>query len=374
MTPMVMTIVGTRPEAIKMMPVIRMLRRDPRLLLISVATGQHDEMLDQVFATFGERPDVNLSIMTANQTLAGLTATVLTRMMEVYSQFRPDLVLVHGDTTTAMAAGMAAFYAGIRLGHVEAGLRTANLRQPWPEEFNRVVIDSVSELLFAPTAEAQENLLNEYNRRGRIVVSGNTGIDALFLGCEILDTDAARHEEIAGRYSYLGNHRLILVTGHRRESFGEGFQRLCDALLSLAEQGRVQIVYPVHLNPNVREVVHARLVGRPNIHLIEPVDYLEMIWLMRRSHFIITDSGGIQEEAPALGKPVLVTRERTERPEALRTGVVQLVGTDPQRIVSAARGLLDDPAAYAVRAQRVFPYGDGHAAERISRALVEELL
>lgn len=367
----IMTIVGTRPEAIKMVPVARKLRLDPRFELIAVTTGQHRQMLDQVFETFGERPNIDLAVMTANQSLAGVTATVLTRMMEVYAEVRPDIVLVHGDTTTAMAAAMAAFYAGVRLGHVEAGLRSGDLRHPWPEEFNRVTIDNISEFLFAPTPTARENLISEYCRHGSIHVTGNTGIDALFMASELLDTDQIRAKEYSSRYQYLRDDRLILVTGHRRENFGDGFQRICDALSAIAEPGGVQIVYPVHLNPNVREVVIDRLKNIKNIHLIDPVNYLEMVWLMRRAHMIITDSGGIQEEAPALGTPVLVMRETTERPEALQTGVVKLVGTDPETIERAARRLLDDDAAYSECARPVFPYGDGQAAGRIADVLAE---
>jgi UDP-N-acetylglucosamine 2-epimerase len=374
MTRRIMTIVGTRPEAIKMVPVIRALRADPRFELISIATGQHRQMLEQVLDAFGERVDADLEVMTANQSLAEITARVLTRMMEVYRDYAPDVVLVHGDTTTAMAAGLAAFYAGVRLGHVEAGLRSGDLKRPWPEEFNRVAIDSIAEFLFAPTEGARENLLGEYNRRGRIHVTGNTGIDALRLASEMLDADPARSAAIAARHGYIDPaKRLVLVTGHRRENFGHGFEQICDGLSAIAGERDVQVLYPVHLNPNVRSIVQDRLGGREGIFLTEPVDYFEMVHLMRRAHLIITDSGGIQEEAPALGKPVLVMRETTERPEALATGIVKLVGTDPLLMHAEARRLLTDDAAYAAMARPVFPYGDGFAAERIRDVLAAVL-
>lgn len=373
--PRIMTVVGTRPEAIKMIPVIRALRADPRFGLVSIATGQHRQMLAQVFDAFGERADADLEVMTAGQSLAEVTARVLTRMMDVYRRHAPDLVLVQGDTTTAMAAGLAAFYAGVRIGHVEAGLRSGDLRRPWPEEFNRVAIDSIAEFLFAPTETARANLLREYNRGARIHVTGNTGIDALRLAVELLDGDPARDAAIAARHPWLDpGKRLVLVTAHRRESFGRGFERICEGLAAIAAEPGVQVLYPVHPNPDVRGPVQERLGGRPGIRLTGPVDYFEMVHLMRRARLIITDSGGIQEEAPALGKPVLVMRETTERPEALATGIVRLVGTDPARMLAEARALLADEAAYAAIARPVFPYGDGFAAERIRAILAEALL
>ncbi|NIJ06910.1 UDP-N-acetylglucosamine 2-epimerase [Sphingomonas vulcanisoli] len=368
-----MAIVGTRPEAIKMIPVMRAIRAKPGLELISVTTGQHREMLDQVFEAFGERADHDLAIMTPGQSLPALTRTVLERMTAVYADLKPDIVLVHGDTTSAMAAAMAAFYTGVRIGHVEAGLRSGDLTQPWPEEFNRVTIDSIADYRFAPTEGARAHLENEYNRSSCIFVTGNTGIDALMIAAETLDRSPERTMSIAVRHPELADEAvpLVLVTGHRRESFGKGFQSICDGLRAIAARGDVRMVYPVHLNPEVRGVVKARLGGHPNIRLIDPVDYFEMVWLMRRAKLILTDSGGIQEEAPALGKPVLVMRETTERPEALATGIVTLVGTDPARIVDEARRLLDDPDEYARRARPVFPYGDGKAAGRIAKALAE---
>jgi len=330
-------------------------------------------MLDQVLLLFGEKPDYDLNLMKTDQSLVDLTASMLTGLSNAYRKFLPDLVLVQGDTSTAMAAAVAAFYARIPLGHVEAGLRSGDLKQPWPEEFNRVVIDSFADLLFAPTSDADANLSLEYNRKGQRYVTGNTGIDALFMAVELLRSDPKLQAEVAQRHQYLdGKRRLVLVTGHRRENFGEGFKLICRALLKLAMREDVQIVYPVHLNPNVRAPVLDSLHRDRNIHLIEPVSFLEMVYLMQRSHFILTDSGGIQEEAPALGKPVLVMRNTTERPEAVRLGTVKLVGTDPDLICQEAAVLLDDATAYRERARAVFPYGDGKAAERIINIILRE--
>jgi UDP-N-acetylglucosamine 2-epimerase (non-hydrolysing) len=365
--PRIITVIGTRPEAIKMLPLIRIFRHHGAFELISVTTGQHREMLYQVFRAFGERPpDHAFDIMNVNQSLAGVTTAVLEGLSKLYSAQKPDLVLVQGDTTTAMAAAMAAFYARIPVGHVEAGLRSRDLKQPWPEEFNRVVIDSLADLLFAPTAEARSNLLTEYNRSAKIHVTGNTGIDALLLFTEILRSDTGRRTELDDRFAYLDpQRRLILVTGHRRENIGEGLENICDALAKIASRCDIQLLYLMHMNPNVRATVLQRLRGRTNIHLIEPVDFTEMVYLMQRAFLIITDSGGIQEEAPALGKPVLVTRNTTERPEALKTGNVMLVGSDTDRICQEADLLLDDDHLYRQRARPVFPYGDGKASERI---------
>jgi UDP-N-acetylglucosamine 2-epimerase len=330
-------------------------------------------MLRQVFAAFDEKPDIDLNLMKNNQSLTELTSSVLSHMSEIYRTHRPDLVLVQGDTTTAMTAAMGAFYARIPVGHVEAGLRSGDLAQPWPEEFNRVMIDSMANLLFAPTAGARDNLLREYNQKASIYVTGNTGIDTLFLATEIIKKDAARSARMNARYAYLSDElRLILVTGHRRENIGPGFENICEALLALAARTDVQILYPVHLNPNVRVTVMRRLKARANIHLIDPVDFLDMVYLMQRAYFIITDSGGIQEEAPSLGKPVLVTRNTTERPEAVLTGTVKLVGTDANEIYREAVLLLDDTEVYAQRARPVFPYGDGNASQRIIRIMSEK--
>lgn len=365
----ILSIVGTRPEAIKMLPVVRALRalRGPPLLVVT--TGQHRSMLDQVFASFEEAPDLDLDIMEPGQTLTAITSKVLSRMEQVFAEHRPGLVLVHGDTTTAMAAATAAFYARIPIGHVEAGLRSHDIAQPFPEEFNRVAIDAVADLLFAPTQRAAADLRRESRRERRILVTGNTGIDALLYTAARLN--GAADGDLG--FPHDPGRRLVLVTGHRRESFGGGFDRICDALARIAARDDVDIVYPVHLNPQVRGPVQARLADYANLHLIDPVDYRRMVALMKRAHLILTDSGGIQEEAPALGKPVLVMRSVTERPEAIETGVASLVGTDPDLIVRETARLLDEPDHYASRARAVFPYGDGRAAERIARACYEHM-
>jgi UDP-N-acetylglucosamine 2-epimerase len=366
----VMTVFGTRPEGIKMMPVVREIRSRSRLEQVVCITGQHREMLDQVFTAFDERPDIDLDIMAPNQGLGDITAKVILRMGEVLAQAKPQVVLVHGDTTTAMATAIAAFYARVTIGHVEAGLRSFDLRRPWPEEFNRVAIDSVADLLFAPTEGAAANLTREYNQRGRSIVTGNTGIDALLYIAGRLAREPKLEAAIAARYPFLDpERRLILVTGHRRESFGLGFQAICDGLAAVAARGDVQLVYPVHLNPQVQGVVRERLSAHASIHLVDPVEYLDMVFLMRRAAVLITDSGGIQEEGPALGKPVLVMREVTERPEALASGAVKLIGTDPILMRREVDALLDDPGAYASRAKPIFPYGDGTAARRIVDAI-----
>jgi UDP-N-acetylglucosamine 2-epimerase (non-hydrolysing) len=367
-SPLVLTVIGTRPEAIKMMPVVRALRgAGVRQRLI--ATGQHRALLDQVFAAFGERPDQDLALMTDGQTPSDIAARVLPAIARLIEAERPALILVHGDTTTAMAAALAAFHAGVPIGHVEAGLRSHDLARPFPEEFNRIAIDAVATLLFAPTEGAADNLRRESPRERTILVTGNTGIDALLHAAARLDggeLDRAGMAIDPGR-------RLILVTGHRRESFGPGFEGICAALARLAQRGDVEIVYPVHLNPNVRGAVKARLAGLANVRLIEPVHYAEMVALMKVAAVILTDSGGVQEEAPALGKPVLVMRDVTERPEAVALGAARLVGTDPDRIVREAEKLLDDEAEYAARSKPVFPYGDGQAAPRIAAAVADFL-
>ncbi len=365
-----MVVFGTRPEAIKMLPVVRELRRNPSFETVVVVTAQHRELLDQVLELFGEKPDVDLNLMMPGQSLAALTARVLTSMSELIRTSRPDLVLVHGDTTTAMASALAAFYEGARIGHVEAGLRSNDLGRPWPEEFNRVTIDSISALRFAPTDAAAENLDREYTNGARTVVTGNTGIDALLYISGRLDADPVLRHTFEARHDYITpGRRLVLVTAHRRESFGGGFRDICDALLRLASRSDVDIVYPVHPNPNVRTTVLDLLSGHPRIRLIDPVGYAEMVYLMKRASVLLTDSGGLQEEGPALGKPVLVLRDVTERPEAVATGVVELVGTNPERISSRVERLLDDPVAYAACARVAFPYGNGTAARAIVDAI-----
>ena len=372
MTLRVMTIFGTRPEAIKMMPVVQELRRRNSMAAVVCVTGQHREMLDQVFSVFKDKPDIDLDIMSKGQTLGQITASVLTRVADVLAREQPDIVLVHGDTTTAFAAATAAFYARLKIGHVEAGLRSFDLGHPWPEEFNRVTIDSIADLCFAPTKGAASNLQQEYNRRAKVVVTGNTGIDSLLYVAGLIEADAELAVQAAARYPFLDpQRRLIVVTGHRRESFGPGFEAICAGLRLVAERGDVQIVYPVHLNPEVQRVVSQRLAGLAGIHLIDPVDYLDMVFLMQRADVLITDSGGIQEEGPALGRPVLVMRDVTERPEAMMNGAVTLIGTCPATMRREVDLLLDNPDACAARSAPSFPYGDGHAASRIVNAIEE---
>jgi UDP-N-acetylglucosamine 2-epimerase (non-hydrolysing) len=370
----VLVVFGTRPEGIKMLPVVKALRGVHHLQTTVAVTGQHREMLDQVFSAFDERPDIDLNLMVPNQTLSGVTANVILRMTDVLNDLKPDVILVHGDTTTAMATAIAGFYCRCRVGHVEAGLRTHDLQRPWPEEFNRVTIDAIADYLFAPTASARDNLHSEYNQRAKILVTGNTGIDALLFVSDAIDRDIVLQNELAARYDYLDPYRnLVLVTGHRRESFGEGFQRICDGLISITERPDVEVLYPVHLNPAVRAVINDRLHGRSNIRLIAPIEYLDMVYLMKRAKILVTDSGGIQEEGPALGRPVLVMRDVTERPEALSTGVVKLIGTDPVRMRTEVDLLLDDDERYRSLARPVFPYGNGTAATQIAEFIGKEL-
>ncbi|MEK6296415.1 MAG: UDP-N-acetylglucosamine 2-epimerase (non-hydrolyzing) [Paraburkholderia tropica] len=367
----ILSIFGTRPEAIKMAPLVKRLEAEPGVQSVVCVTGQHQSMLQQVLDLFGIVPAHNLAAMTTNQTLNGLAARLFTGLDDVLAAEQPELV--HGDTTTSMAGALAAFHRRIPVGHVEAGLRTGNLFEPWPEEMNRRVVDVVSDLLFAPTASSQANLDAEA-LTGRVVVTGNTVIDALRLMCERLDSDTAMRERIDAQFPFLepeGEGRpLLLVTGHRRESFGAGFEHICAALAALAQTGKMQIVYPVHLNPNVRGPVLATLGNAPNVTLTDPLDYPEFVRLMQRAAIVLTDSGGVQEEAPALGKPVLVMRDVTERPEALAAGTVKLIGTDRVAIERAVLELVDDEEERRAFARRVNPYGDGHASERIVAALV----
>lgn len=376
MTLRVMVVLGTRPEGIKMMPLVKALRANqPAMRATVVVTGQHRAMLDQVFAAFAEKPDIDLNLMRPNQSLSAITSDVVAAMADIISSAKPDIVLVHGDTTTAMAAAISSFYARVPVGHVEAGLRSYDLDRPWPEEFNRVAIDAIATYRFAPTQSARRNLLKEYNCRAKTYVTGNTGIDALLYIARRLESGGAEARDLSQKYGYLGSdRRLILVTGHRRESFGQGFERICEGLRLIAERNDVEVLYPVHLNPKVREVVLTRLRGVQNVRLIDPVNYVEMVYLMQRATILVTDSGGIQEEGPALGRPVLVMRDITERPEALATGVVKLVGTDPTRMREEVNMLLDDAALYRQRARPVFPYGDGTAAAQICRIIADELI
>ncbi len=370
----VLSVFGTRPEAIKMAPVIRALSdATDRFESAVCVTAQHREMLDQVLSLFGIRPGHDLDLMTPGQDLFGVTSGVLSGLKPVILSERPDIVLVHGDTTTTMAASLAAYYLQVRVGHVEAGLRTGNRYAPFPEEINRKVAGALADIHFAPTAAARDNLLREGVPPEAIVVTGNTVIDALLSVSGRIDADPALKGRLAAEFSFLDpERRLVLVTGHRRESFGAGFESICGALAEIADaRPDVEILYPVHLNPNVREPVN-RILGaglRRNVHLVEPVDYLPFVYLMGRSALIVTDSGGIQEEAPALGKPVLVMREVTERPEAVAAGTVKLVGTDRAKIVAETMRLLSDTGAYRAMSLARNPYGDGRAAERIVAAL-----
>jgi len=370
----VMCIFGTRPEAIKMAPVIKELEKYPlEFQCLVCVTAQHRQMLDQVLDIFGIKPDYDLDIMKPGQDLFSITCSVLQGLKPVLEDARPDIVLVHGDTTTTMAASIAAYYCRIPVGHVEAGLRTNNKYAPFPEEINRRVTSSLADLHFAPTENAKENLLREGVLGDTITVTGNTVIDALLSIISRIHDDLPLQRRLGGQFSFLDPaKRLILVTGHRRENFGAGFENICRALTAIGERyPDVEILYPVHLNPHVQEPVR-RILGNgnvKNIHLIEPVDYLPFVYLMSRAYLIITDSGGVQEEAPSLGKPVLVMRERTERPEAVNAGTVKLVGTDMNKIREETELLLNDPAAYAAMGKAHNPYGDGNAAERIVQTL-----
>jgi len=365
----ILLVFGTRPEAIKLCPLIRELRARGRDFEARVCvTAQHRELLDQVLEAFQVSPDCDLDLMRPGQSLASLTARVLEGLEPVLRKEAPDLILVQGDTTTTLAATLAAFYQGIPAGHVEAGLRTGDLRQPFPEEMNRVVTSRLAAFHFAPTARAAANLAAEGIDGSRIHATGNTGIDAVLYVRDALESGALPAPE----WPWLdSSRRLILVTGHRRENFGEPFAAEMRALARLAQRDDVQLIYPVHPNPNVIGPARQCLGGRPNIHLIDPLPYVAFVDLMRRAHLILTDSGGIQEEAPSLGKPVLVMRNKTERPEAVEAGTVKLVGTDEDRIVAKATRLLDDPAEYARMTRVHNPYGDGQACRRIAEILRE---
>jgi UDP-N-acetylglucosamine 2-epimerase (non-hydrolysing) len=361
---------GTRPEAIKMAPVVlECSRRTDTIEPIVCVSGQHREMLAQVTNYFGIRHDVDLDLMTPGQTLAAFMARCLTGLDDVLARFQPDCLVAQGDTTTVMAAALAAFYRHVPFVHVEAGLRTGNLQAPWPEEMNRRIATLATTLHCAPTRWAADNLLVEGVAADAIHVTGNTVIDALLATAE---RERANTEHWQSAYSFLGHRRLVLITGHRRESFGEGFQRICQAIRRLADQyPEVVFLYPVHLNPLVSGPVRTCLGGQQNIYLTPPVSYPEFVWLMDRSTLILTDSGGVQEEAPSLGKPVLVMRDTTERPEAIEAGVAELVGTSVEKIVRSVSSLLTGPAECSRRRTLNNPYGDGHAAERIVDLVVE---
>lgn len=374
----IMLVFGTRPEAIKMCPLVKEFQKDSsEFKTIVCVTGQHREMLDQVLTIFDVKPDYDLNIMKQGQDLTDVTARVLTGMRDVFKQCRPDVVLVHGDTTTSTAAALAAFYAQIPVGHVEAGLRTHNIYSPWPEEMNRQITGRIATYNFSPTP-LSENNLKEEKVHGEILVTGNTVIDALHMVVAKLNRDASLAKEQAMVLANAGydvnrlsdGKKLVLITGHRRENFGDGFIHMCTAIRDLKNKyPKVDFVYPMHLNPNVRKPIHevfgSDLSNLGNMFFIEPLQYLEFVYLMEKSFFVLTDSGGIQEEAPGLGKPVLVMRDTTERPEALSSGTVHLVGTDYQRIMDEVSALLDDPKTYDKMSKAVNPYGDGKACGRI---------
>lgn len=367
----ILIVFGTRPEAIKMAPVVAQMKLTGFDVKVCV-TAQHRQMLDQVLNLFDITPDFDLDLMRKNQDLSDITQGCLAGLKKVLEAFMPDWVLVHGDTTTAFAAALAAYYRKIPVAHVEAGLRTGNIYSPWPEEMNRRLVAALTTIHFAPTEQAKQNLLHEGVPESAIHVTGNTVIDALLDVVKRIKKDPALSRGLAGQFSYLDpGRKLILVTGHRRENFGEGFENICHALRMLGERKDVEIVYPVHLNPNVQEPVYRILGDLERIHLIEPLDYLPFIYLMERAHFLITDSGGIQEEAPSLGKPVLVMRDTTERPEALAAGTVRLVGTERSLIAREATMLLDDSSHYEKMAKAHNPYGDGLAAKRIADIMKE---
>ena len=379
-----MLVFGTRPEAIKMCPLVKEFQKDTKNFeTIVCVTGQHREMLDQVLTIFDVKPDYDLNIMKQGQDLTDVTARVLTGLRDVFKDCRPDVVLVHGDTTTSTAGALAAFYAQIPVGHVEAGLRTHNIYSPWPEEMNRQITGRIATYNFSPTPLSEKNLLEE-NVHGKIVVTGNTVIDALHMVVEKLKNDIAlakEQEEILAKAGYdvkrlKDGKKLVLITGHRRENFGEGFIRMVTAMKDLSEKyPDVDFVYPMHLNPNVRKPIHEVFgedLTRPNFFFIEPLQYLEFVYLMEKSTIVLTDSGGIQEEAPGLGKPVLVMRDTTERPEALESGTVHLVGTDYDKIFNEVSVLLEDDKAYDKMSKAVNPYGDGKACGRIVSYIAQQ--
>ena len=367
----ILTILGTRPEAIKMAPVIKALEAATSIKSAVCITAQQRNMLDQALNLFSITPDFDLDIMRDNQDLTHITSAVLTGLGEVLDKYQPDRVLVHGDTTTTFAAALAAFYRKIPVGHVEAGLRTGDVFAPWPEEMNRRLSDNIADIYFAPTVGAAENLRREGYSNDDIIITGNTVIDALIDVTTRLSNDKALQFSLGKHFPFLDpERRLILVTAHRRENFGQSFEDICHALKNLSNRDDIQIVYPVHLNPNVQEPVNRILSDKANIHLIKPLDYLPFVYLMDQSFLIITDSGGIQEEAPSLGKPVLVMRNVTERPEAVAAGTVKLVGTDTKLIVQECAKLLDEPGAYAIMSNAHNPYGDGKAAARIVKEII----
>lgn len=369
--PSILIVCGTRPEAIKMAPLVVGLKKQSAVEVKLCVTGQHRQMLDQVLELFELTPDYDLDIMKQGQDLTDVTTAVLTGLRNLFVHYKPDRIFVHGDTNTTFSTAIAAFYAGIPVSHVEAGLRTGNIHSPWPEEANRRLTSVVTDMHYAPTLWSRDNLLAENVSPDTIVVTGNTVIDALQMIVDRLKGDDKFRTQLEQQFSFLDPaRRLILVTGHRRENFGDSFDSICEALAELSERSDVQVVYPVHLNPNVREPVNRILGSSKHVHLLDPLEYLPFVYLMSKCYLIISDSGGIQEEAPALGKPVLVMRDTTERPEAVEAGTVKLVGTDKREIVAAAKKLLDDNEAYRSMSVATNPYGTGDACKKI----IEDLL
>ncbi|EPM0505688.1 non-hydrolyzing UDP-N-acetylglucosamine 2-epimerase [Klebsiella aerogenes] len=371
----ILSIFGTRPEAIKMAPVVENLKGDNRFESKVCVTAQHREMLDQVLQLFNITPDYDLNIMKSGQDLTDITSSILLGLRSVLQEFKPDYVLVHGDTATTLSATLASYYQQIKVGHVEAGLRTNDIYSPWPEEGNRKITGALANLHFAPTSTSADNLRRENVPQERIIITGNTVIDALLMVKDKLAQDPVLAGELKAKFDFIDDDRkIVLITGHRRESFGGGFERICNAVLKLAKTfPDVDFVYPVHLNPNVRGVVNSVLRGQDNIYLIEPLDYLPFVFLMNASSIILTDSGGIQEEAPSLGKPVLVMRDTTERPEAVDAGTVKLVGTDEKCIFDAVAELLTNKSEYEAMSFAHNPYGDGKASSRIADAIAHSL-
>lgn len=372
----ILIVFGTRPEGIKMAPLVHKMRSDTRFDTVVCSTGQHKEMLDQVMQIFDITPDINLSIMSHGQTLDEVTARILIKMTEVLESIKPDLVLVHGDTTTAMAAALSSFYKGTPVGHVEAGLRTFDLSAPFPEEFNRQVVTKVSSLHFAPTETSRANLIAEGVDIAKVAVTGNTVIDALFWMIEKNEQSSSALKDyfLANLGWCVLDRKFVLITGHRRENFGDGFLSICSAIAAVAKKyPDIAFVYPVHLNPKVREPVNAILGGIANVYLISPLEYKEFVFLLSHCHFVLTDSGGIQEEAPSLGKPVLVMRDVTERPEAVEAGTVKLVGSSESVLIKNISSLLDDETAYTEMSRAHNPYGDGRACDRIIAFVAKQI-
>ena len=372
----VLLVFGTRPEAIKMAPLVKAFEAEPSIISKVCVTAQHREMLDQVLDMFEIKPDYDPDIMKPGQDLFDVTSNVLLGLKNVLSDFQPDIVLVHGDTSTTSSAALAAFYSKVKVGHVEAGLRTGDIYSPWPEEANRQITGVLANYHFSPTTTSQDNLLRENKNPKDIIVTGNTVIDALFLALDKIEKNETLKnqiiEKINSEYKLQDDKKIILVTGHRRENHGQGFINICEALKTIATNNPdIDIVYPVHLNPNVQKPVNEILSNTPNVYLINPLQYESFLYLMNKSYFIITDSGGVQEEAPSLGKPVLVMRDTTERPEALEAGTVKLVGTNKELIIKEAQKLLDDESEYNTMSKAHNPYGDGKACERIVKFIKE---